>query len=649
MLRLVPLKRKCDEAGLVETLSRPCKRNFTFPIVTPRPENHDRHISEAQVVDSLDELRLCIPPIETLPQELLLQVFGHLVHPSLVTAGFPDKPVAHYSNVEDYLEDGMTESWRRWAIDRMPIDREDLRNVCLVSRKFRMAATTLLYRCAHFATAKSPGSFLLTLTAHPGLQPLVKHISVPQYMGCISDRFDFAFSHDTTNWRFGLEEYLIPHEIDAESLAECGEYLGGGLLRLMMPLVPNLRTLVIPQTNLLDGPFTQTLVLPNLTMLRITLMTPNEVTFFNYGFAHAVRTITWLAPSHIGHHFPALRRLEICTPNGQWEADLVSEEVDTSEGKSIWKYVESLTTTTTSPLAAVDWDLMSLKRPIFNSSKLRTLEFDGPGMYCPRVFNHVAHMANWNFDRFLNEKGSGLRTLSLDWEYHDIGENENPYGTETQEVYFGPEGRLTNLINVTNLTRLTVSLQAIFGNASVFWDWADEMRASPEAELAKLLPPSLRTLRIAEYIPGVYEETWDIWEYGDEVYRNIQYHGRCVFRFLQALRTWWLSRDEGRELWFRRYADLDQLEMNSGGASLGRSGIAFILDYETERDERFERVLHPHEEDNSDDDSDDDGTADGSDDGTTENEDDDPGGESEDQWSDGEKVGVYQDGKLVLV
>lgn len=616
MLRHRPLKRKRDEAGLVETRSRPSKRIFTFPIVTPRSEHQDRHISMEHVVDSLDELRLSIPPIETLPQELLLQVFGHLVHPSLVTAGFPDKEVIHYNNLESYLKDDIPECFHRYAIDHKPIDREDLRNVCFVSRKLSKAATTLLYRCAHFATAKSPGNFLLTLTAEPDLQPLVRHISVPQYKGRISDRFDFAFSHDTTNWRFGTEKSYIPYVIDAEAFAECGEYLSGGLLRLMIPLVPNLRTLVIPQTNLLDGPFTKALVLPNLTMLRITLMTPNEETYFSYGFAHAIRTIKWLAPCHIGHHFPALRRLEISSSNGQWEADLVSEEVDTAEGKSLWKYVESLTTTTKSGSAPVDWDLMSLKRPIFNSSKLRTLEFDGPGVYCMRFFNHVAHMTNWNFNRFLDEKGSGLRTLSLDWENHDIGENETR-GRGTQEVYFGPEGRITNLINLTNLTHLTVSLQALFGKATVFWAWVDDIRASPDAKIAKLLPPSLRTLRIAEYIPDVYEEDFRHGDSGD--YNVIRCHSRCVSRFLQDLRTGWLLRNEGRELWFRRYSDLDQLEKDYE-VSIGRSRIALILVDAAEEDEVFERVLHPQEDDESDDGSDYEGTTGESDEDTTEDE-----------------------------
>lgn len=657
-----PLKRTSDEARFVETRSRPLKRNFSFPIATSHSDHRDHRISEGHLLESLGELRLYIPPIETLPQELLLQVFEQLVHPSLLTAGFPDKQVIHYSRIDDYLEDDASgRSGRGNVATRMPVDRTDLRNVCLVSRKFKLAATTLLYRCAHLATAKSPGSFLLTLTAHPDLQPLVKHISVPWYIGVITDRFDFAFSHDTTNLSLGMEDDLLPDELEAEFVAECGENVGGDLLRLTMPLVPNLRTLVIPQTNLLDGPFTNDLVLPYLTMLRITLMAPNEAIFLSYDFHHAVRTITWLSPDLIGHHFPALQRLEICSPTGQWEADLVSEEVETAKGRSLWKYVESLKTTT-AQMAPADWDLMSLKRPIFHPSKFHTLEFDGPGEFCGRVFNRVADIANWNFDRFFTEKGDGLRTLSLDWELHDIDDDDNSSSDkDPEEAYFGNMGHLTTLHKLTNLTHLTVSLQALFGVADKFQNWVDNTKASPDTELSKLLPPSLRTLRIAEYILGVYEiswfppdeEEWNVWERDHWVCS----HNDAVYHFLQSLRAFWLLRDERRELWFRRYAALDQLTCKFP-RHRSRGMLAYFLDDTAERDQGFERVLRPPEDmvwvpegdDDSDDDPDwEDGeTTDGSDDGMTESEDEDPDGDS-DQKSDGEKVGLYQDGKLVLV
>lgn len=618
-----PAKRTRDDAGTIEAQSRPSKRNVIFPVATFQPERSEGEAPDEAFLDHLDEPRLCTPPIETLPQELLLEVFEHFVHPSLVTAGFPEQHATHYTDDFD-LGDGQPNQHDVVSA----VDRRDLRNLCLVSRTFKMAATTLLYRCAHFTTAESPGSLLFALTAHPDLQPLVRHISVPTYRRLLSKNFSFAFLHDTYSLASLKRER--PVNPGAHFFAGCEESLSADRLRLTVSLVPNLRTLVITQVILLDGPFTKDLVLRNLTKLRINLTAPNEVIFVLCGQFISDGTLTWLSPDFIGHRFPALQRLEISTPHGRWEADIVSEEADSLEGSSPLKYVESLKTKKTYSIIPAEWDLMSLEQPIFHPSKLRTLDFGGPGENCAWVIR-IAKTRKWDLNRLFAEKGGGLRALSLDWEVHDYTDFDEPTNLDLPQLYFGPEGRLHTLDKLTNLTYLTTSLQAFFGIAKTFWDWVDDMEASPEKELARLLPPSLRTLRIAEYIPGVYEGWWDIWEYEDEAYQKIRNHGRCVCRFLQALRTWWLSRDEGRELWFRRNADLDQLEVDSG-APLGRSGIEFILDYETERDERFERVLRPEEDGDNDDngnESDEEEATGGSDDGTTENEDQNVDGGSE--------------------
>lgn len=581
MADLRSAKRTRDDPDLLEAQSRPPKRWVIFPIASPEPEYRDRETPKEAV---LGELPCSNPPIGTLPQELLLEVFEHLVHHSLVTAGFPEQRATYRKDDFDLKDDLPNQHGLVTAVDR-----KDLRNLCLVSRKFKMAATTLLYRCAHFAMMISPWRFLITLGAYPDLQPLVKHISVPTFGWRSTKRFSFAFFNgaymlDSLRWRARVH----PGE---NFVAEFGEYLTVNRLMLTLSLVSNLRTLVIPQDILIDGPLTKDLVLPNLNKLRINLMAQNEVIFQLCDLSNSDGTLTWLRPHFIGFRFPALQRLEISTPNGRWEADLVSEEIDLVEGGSPRKYVESLKTTTTFPTVPAEWDLMSLEQPIFHPSKLRTLEFDGPGKDCSRVFR-IAKFRKWDLNCFFAEKGGGLRTLSLDWEVHDYTVLDEQTNLDLPQFYFGPEGRLHTLDKLTNLTHLTVSLQAFFGVAKTFWDWVDDMEARPENELDRLLPPSLRTLRIAEYIPGVYEEESDVWKYEDEEFQNIRYHGRCVSRFLQALRTWWLPRDEGRELWFRRYTDLDQLEVDSG-AYLGRSGNAFMLDYGAESDGVFERVLHP--------------------------------------------------------
>lgn len=631
-----PQKRARDEAGLPEAPSRPSKRTVRLLTATPHSEHHDRHISDGNLIMSFYEPPLFTSPtspIENLPQELLLQVFEHLVHPSLVTAGFPEQPAIYRRPgvLRDYEEDshGFVRA----------VDREDLCNARLVSRKFAMAATTLLYRCAHFATAQSPINFLLTLRSHPALQPLVKHISVPTYVGRITKRFNFALSHPTEGWTASSEHLTVWRQI--QSYADCGTYFNGGVLGLMLPLVPNLRTLIIPQAHLLDGPFTEDLVLENLTTMRINLMVQNEAMVREYGFSCAPRTVAWLNPDFIGYRFPALQRLEISSPNALWEANLVPGDVDTTEGAWPRKYVESLKTTTTFRTVPAIWDLMTLQRPIFHSSKIRTLDFGGPGTKYDPAYN-VAPNANWDLNHFLTERGSGLHTLSLDWEVHDDDEADD---LSPEEVYFGPAARLATLHNLTNLTRLTVSLQVLFGHAQTFWDWMEDMESSPDAEVASLLPPpSLRVLRISEYIPGVYEyamaNSSDADE-RDEQRALIREHSGNVFRFLQALRARWLQGAEGRELWFRRYHSYELFVLGSR-ASLGRDTFDSILDDSAGVKGGFKRVLRrpgdmvwgPLGDD-------DDG--DGGD------------GESEDKKAascenqDGEQVGVYQDGTLVLV
>lgn len=630
---LRPPKRARDEAGLPEAPSRPSKRTVRLLTASPHSELHD-HISDGgDLIVSVYEPRFFTSPIATLPQELLLQVFEHLVHPALVTAGFPEQPAIYRRPgvLRDDEEDnhGFVRA----------VDRGDLCNVRLVSRKFAMAATTLLYRCAHFATANSPENFLLTLRSHPALQPLVKHISVPTYVGRITKRFNFALSHPTEDWTASSEHLTVWRQI--QSYADCGEYFNGGVLGLMLPLVPNLRTLIIPQAHLLDGPFTCDLVLENLTTLRINLMVQNEAMVRDYGVFCAPRTVAWLNPDFIGYRFPSLQRLEISSPNALWEANFVSGEVDTEEGAWPRKYVESLKTTTTFRTVPAIWDLMTLQRPIFHSSKLRTLEFGGPGTKYDSAYN-VAPNANWDLNHFLTERGSGLHTLSLDWEVHDDDAADD---LGPGEIYFGPAARLITLDKLTNLTRLTVSLQALFGHAEKFWDWMEDMEASPDAEVASLLPPpSLRVLRVSEYIPGVYEyamaNSSDAHERGEQR-AIIREHSGNVFRFLQALRARWLQGAEGRELWFRRYHSFELFVLGSR-AALGRGTFDSILDDSAGVEGGFKRVLRRPEDMVWGPLGDDDGGYGGD-------------GDSEDKKAtgyenqDGQQVGVYQDGTLMLV
>lgn len=569
-----PIQRMCEFAK---------RKHDCDPSEAPRPTKRPSTCTSG-ILNSSDESFLGVSPVETLPQEVLLQVFEHLVDPSLITAGFPDKKVNHYSDADNEL----------YFADRKPICRKDLRNVCLVSRKFKLAATTLLYRCTHLAIAKAPDNLVSSLQAHQELQSLVKHISVPTYQGVLTYRYDFTFLHDTINWLcYDTDAGVpVPPPLKDEFYAEFGKPYAGSLLRRMLELVPQLRTLVIPQFNFYGGPYTKDMVLFNLTMLRITLMTPNEVTFYTEGTRFSISTLRWLHPAVLHERFPSLRRLEVYTPNGKWEADLVTEKPVNGPPA---KFVESLTTTALRHEAPAEWDMMSLYSPIFNSSKFHTLKFAGPGLDCRWVTSFPYHM-EWNLNRFLSGKGAGLRTLSLDWECHNTDEDIHSNRTP-QEVYFGPTAAIINLHELSSLTHLTISLQALFGDSGTFDEWAEAMEDDMEAEITKLLPPSLRTLRIAEYAPGVHEAGWILLGMGNDEAadadgEDIRMTCLYVQNFLKALRFHWLLHAEGRELWFRRYALLDRLAAETG-RGMGRAGLEWILDGTSKGDDGFERVTRP--------------------------------------------------------
>lgn len=570
-----PSKRTHDDASLVEAQSRPSQQNLTTPLTIPHSEHHNFRNTDEDILDSLGELCLNTPPIESLPQELLLQAFGHLVHPSLVTAGFPDKWVKHYSDhtnrEEDLNGDGFGSA----------VDRKDLRNICLVSRTFKTVATTLLYRCAHLATAKSPERLLSTLAAYPDLQPLVKHISIPTYQGRFTARFDYAFSRGLMELNDGC------HSRHRMISAECEEVVEGSVIKRMMPLLPNLRTLVIPQLSFVDGPIINDLVLPKLTTLRIALMLPPEIIFETFGVRASLRTVVGLRPEVLGHEFPALQRLEICTVTGTWEAHFVSGDGEVDKCGCPLKYVDSLKTTATTKVGVAEWHLLTLERPIFNSTKLHTLIFDGPGNEFWRPCS-VALKIDWDLNRFLSEAGSGLRTLSLDWEVHHMEEHD------TQLSFFGAWRHLVKLPQLANLTHLTVSLQALFGNTHLFCKKVIDINSSPDAELARIFPQSLLILRISEYIPGVYEFRGAIPDgpdYENEIHgsSSITTHNLAIFCFLNFLRSFWLMRAEGRELWFRRYARLDWHARMSRNPR-GRDMWLTIFGPTPEMDGEFERV-----------------------------------------------------------
>lgn len=522
---------------------------------------------------SFARLRLDTPPIEKLSDELLLQVLGNLVHPLLLAGVLSDvKTSERYDTT---------------------VDRRDLRNVCLVSRSFKRAATTLLYDCAHLATSNTPGSLLSALNNHPLLRPLVREISVPIHVGDVGRRPTYAYSISDRACYDLPDENKIPERLYKPSLfAERVEYVTGNTLRGIVEHAPELRTLTIPQTSLVNGPFTRNLILRNLTKLRIQVMVPNEVTLYTYDvMGGASFTLTWLRPEYIGERFPSLERLEVCTPTGTWEADLVAGDTD-MEGGALGKYVESLRTTETGEEAPTEWNLMSLEQPIFDPSKLRALEFSGPEHECYMRCEH-SEARGWNLNRFLGTKGIGLQTLSLDWGCDD------PF--DVAESYFGRARRVTGLNGLPSLTHLTVSLGALFGRSREFNLAVQNLERSPDEELARLFPELLRTLCISEFVPGVCnslimgpDDHFAAPNAGRHQAENIRIrkHNGVVCRFLKLLRTHWLPRAEGRELWFRRFKKLDWHARLSNSPT-GRDGLVGVLGQLEPAEPGPERVLQP--------------------------------------------------------
>ncbi|KAL1867853.1 hypothetical protein Daus18300_006128 [Diaporthe australafricana] len=561
-------ERTRDNYGLIEA-------NPHLTVGDGEHEHQERQTSMGDLCLSLAKLRFCTPPVEKLSDELLLQVLGHLVHPFLLTGAFSD--------AGDAEQDGTT------------VDRRELRNVCLVSRTFKRAATTLLYRCAHLATSTTPGSLLSSLHYYPLLRPLVKEISVPVHLGDSGRRPTYAYSISNTAY------YDVPNEDEISArlsqpspFAESVDYVPGGILRHIVQCVPQLRALTIPQTSLVNGPFTRNLILWNLTKLRIHVMVSNEVTLYTYDVAIETSfTLRWLSPGFIGERFPALERLELCTPTGTWVADLVAGDTG-MEGGALGKYVESLKTTETGEEAPAEWSLLSLRLPIFHPSKLRALEFSSPGFDCYMQASH-SEAQDWDLNRFLETSGSGLQTLSLDWGCDDL--------TWVPESYFGPAKRITGLNKLPSLTHLTISLGALFRKATIFNLAVQNLERFPDEGL-EWLPEQLRTLRISEFVPGVVNslilgpEDDDMAAVdGRNQAENIcvRKHNGVVCRFIRLLRDHWLPRAEGRELWFLRFETLDW-RARLTGEPRGRDGLVASLGQWEPEGPGFERVLPPSSE-----------------------------------------------------
>lgn len=466
-----------------------------------------------------------------LPQEILLNIIEHFAEPWALTNDLAD--------------------WEVYKLDRESRARQKtLIALTKTCRRLNESATSTLYRCAHIPTAKSLLSFVSSLYIQKSLAKLVKQVSCPQdVLMTVAHAF---YSYPRFKGGGVPSTVLVQHISDRIGRSRpsnepsqfynsyCNDHVHCGVLSHISKLIPGIRALSISCVCPWHIAYPiSPLPLEHLAKLSIaTLFQPED-----YMGSPNLTTgsLTWLNKSTLGQ-YPALQQLELVHPRGKWIAHLVTDKTTTESGSErIEKSVESLTTLRRYGGGFAIWELLSLEQDIFSPAHLRTLDYAGPS----RRFNgerYTIQQSGWDLNRFFRTRGRGITTLSLDWE-HD----------HKQLGHLGQTGRLTSLPLLTNLTHLTVSMQLLFDNRANFYRQLLAILADQEAELPQRLPPSLRVLRISDFMLGVLVPD----DPGSED-RSIESYNRQVFNFVQVLRACWLDARGDRELWFRHCLRLER-------------------------------------------------------------------------------------------
>lgn len=494
------------------------------------------HVPIDDLICRFAKMRINTPPIEKVPQELILQILDNLRW-------------YRYTN---------------WL--RSTSAREDLLNVCQTSRQLRAAATTILYRNPQLTTAKSVGCFFFTLTRNPGLVRLVEELDGPRlsrYLKRLAYTY-FNAEDASVNGILSSRRHhagnLLPREYHTGHIDQC---VSSQMLEGILRLLPRLKLLTIPQGQLLDGPYTGQIRFENLKVLRISVPRHPETSFERCPESYNRRLLSWLEPRFIGARFPVLDCLMICTPTRRWSAYFVAGNGNSASNGPLERYVHEVEAVTTSlrGFGPAEWDLMSLQQPIFDPSKFLTLRFNTPGPWDCKY----APTQSWDLDRFLVTTGQGLRTLSLDWE------------GRPGEGYFSPGSDwLTNLNTHEHLKTLTVSLQVIFKCHQQFHTEVAIMKDNPVSHLRLLFPESLTVLRINEFITGVLTGG-DRPNGADLETTRICKHNVAVYRFIQILRKYWLTVHGDRQLWFKRWKLLDRHRFKNRNMPPSRTGLSWIM------------------------------------------------------------------------
>lgn len=469
--------------------------------------------------------------LNNIPHEIILNIVEHFAEPWALT---------------DQIAD-----WTIYNLDRESRERQmTLISLCKTSRPLCAAATTVLYRCAHLATKRSVRYFLRALRMRQDLSLLVKQVSCPHH---VLMRLPYIFAPDAFDHDVG--RLLVGGWINEGSkrlLLDQGNVIGYQDLFEILFYIPHVRTLSIPRTELgfVTGPWGGGILrLEYLTKLSISVhFQPSSR--LSHTDPHPV--LRWLDPDTIMTACPALQYLTLTSPYGEWQARFidVSSEMPMEKGRTIHKarkYIESLSTVNRGGGGCVQWDLMTLQQPVFNPAYFHTLHFAGPNWKNgqPLLF---AQKQQWNLNRFLHINGKGIRVLTLDW--------DTACSLPDKYTLFGPVRHITTLNGLTNLTHLTISLQALYSTVRSFsGQLFYNMRPHPGAEINRLFPKSLKVLRIDEFLQDIFVPP-NLPQTAYEA--RLTGFTSLVGYLISVLRPNWLCTRGDRELWFKRYGKLDE-------------------------------------------------------------------------------------------
>ncbi|POS73607.1 hypothetical protein DHEL01_v207999 [Diaporthe helianthi] len=508
-------KRKLDGEGLTCIDDRQSKRRQVIP------DSLLDGFSKLQVVSSRR--------LDNLPQEVLLHILQHFAEPWVLTDDLAD--------------------WTVYSSDReSKIRQQTLIALTRTCRTLNQPATSILYRCAHIPSSESFMSFLSSLYIQPGLAELVKQVSCSRHVLVTASCVLQTLKSDPAPLnaellRSGSQQTTLFRPIDGHSRNSSihnSSIAHGHVLYCILKRIPALRALSVSSNSPWHTVFpVSVLPLEQLTKLSIaTTQSPR----LNFRDPDATRDplLNWLNKSNLGR-YPALKQLELVHPVGRWVANLVTVEAANGRGPRVTeKYVTSLVTCwQCTGWRTGSWELLSLGQDIFTPEHFHTLDY---GFESPRGRGSTGLMApGWNLNRFLATTGRCITTLSLDWE------TKRP-----QLAQLGPTGTLTTLPMLTNLTHLTVSMQVLFQEATIFQAYMEDIFIDPGAGLARLLPASLRVLRISEFMLGVLSPENQFLED-----HNVQAYNYLLFDFIDVLRAYWLDARVDRELWFRHCPELE--------------------------------------------------------------------------------------------